>query len=237
MIIDKKKINHLGIIMDGNRRWAAKKNLPLLDGYKAGVKIAEQTVEFAILNQISNLTLYTMSAENLKRPKDQLSYLFSTLENYLLKDKNVLKDKKVRLQVVGDIEKLPQSLQKAINQAEEESKNNTQLNLYLAINYGGRQEILDACKKMLSSKIKADELNAEEFERYLYAPQMPDLDYVIRTGDNERISDFLLWKISYAELCFLKVLWPDVTKKHLKEAIGNFQNRSRTFGVNSVCKV
>ncbi len=222
--------------MDGNRRWAAKQNLPLLEGYKAGVKIAEQTVEIAILHKIPNLTLYTISADNLKRPKEQLSYLYGTLENYLLKDKNVLKEKNVRLRVVGDIDQLPESLQKAISQAEEESKNNTQLNLYLAVNYGGRKEILDACKKMLSSKVKAEELTAQEFERHLYAPQMPDLDYVIRTGDNERISDFLLWKISYAELCFLKVLWPDITKKHLKAAINNFHNRSRTFGINSACK-
>ena len=234
---DINKINHLGVIMDGNRRWAAKKNLPLLEGYKTGVKIAEQTVELVILNKIPNLTLYTISADNLKRPQEQVQYIFNLLENYLLKDKHILKDKNVRLQVVGDKKSLPNSLQDAIRIAEEESQNNTHLNLYLAVNYGGRQEILDACKKMLTNEIKEDQINLENFSKYLYAPQMPNLDYVIRTGDSERISDFLLWKISYAELCFLKVLWPDITKRHIKAAIENFQNRPRTFGTNSACKI
>ncbi len=223
--------------MDGNRRWASKNNLHWIEGYKTGVKVAEQAVELAIDSKIPNLTLYTMSADNLNRPKEQVSFLFNLLKSYLLKNQNILKDKNVCLKVIGSEESLPKSLIKAMHQAEEESKDNAQLNLYLAVNYGGRQEILDACKKLVANNLQGEQINTETFEKCLYAPEMPNLDYVIRTGNSERISDFLLWKISYSELYFLKALWPDVTKKHLKTAIESFQTRSRTFGKSQICKI
>jgi undecaprenyl diphosphate synthase len=224
------KLMHLGIIMDGNRRWAARHRLDILEGYIHGAESAKKVINFALERQIPNLTLYTLSSENLQRPKAQVEFLFGVFEKYLLEHYLELQRKGVSLKIIGETDCLPESLKGAIRSATEQKLPKVNLSLYVAFNYGGKQEILRACSLALQESQSAS-LSMENIEKHLYAPEMPDLDLVIRTGGSCRISNFLLWKIAYSELCFLDVLWPDISTMHLERAMENFQSSKRTLGV------
>lgn len=226
------KLMHLGIIMDGNRRWALRNRLNVLEGYIRGVESAKRVVNFALERNIPNLTLYTLSSENLQRPKEQVEFLFGVFEKYLLEHYLEFQRKGVSLKIIGETSCLPESLKKAIKVATENKLLKVNLSLYVAFNYGGKQEILRACALALEeSKSEGLPMQETNIEKHLYAPEMPDLDLVIRTGGTCRISNFLLWKIAYSELCFLDVLWPDISADHLDRALEKFKSSRRTLGV------
>lgn len=216
--------------MDGNRRWAIKNSRNLLEGYEKGSQVAEKVVSFAIREKIPHLTLYAFSAENLNRPKDQVEFILNKFEEYLINKHEKLKKKGARIRVVGDITSMPSSLRQAIDLASSPPSCAPKLNLYIAFNYGGKQEILRACKLATLALKDGEEITKDKIEEHLYAPEMPDLDLVIRTGGVSRISNFLLWKIAYSELYFLDTLWPEVKIEHLLAAISKFKNSKRTLG-------
>lgn len=207
-----------------------KNRVDVLEGYVKGAEVARNVVDFALKAKIPNLTLYTLSTENLSRPKAQIDFLFGIFEKCLIEQQAKLKTDGVSIKVIGDIECLPASLKKAIQVATEPGAQDPKLHLYVAFNYGGRQEILRAHSLALEASRKG-ETQSGNIEKHLYAPEMPDLDLVIRTGGTRRISNFLLWKIAYSELCFLDVLWPDTKLEDLIGAIEKFQASTRTLGV------
>lgn len=222
---------HVAIIMDGNGRWARKRGLPRLAGHKAGAKIVRMVVRAADSLKIKVLTLYAFSEENWQRPKREVSGLMRLLQNSIKKEVPELEQNKVRLQFLGRREKLSPNLQEEMRRAEARLKDNPGLILNIAINYGSRQEVVSAVKKIVNeSKIKIDNLDEAVFNNYLYTANLPDPDLLIRTGGEFRVSNFLLWQIAYSELWFTPVFWPDFKKSHFLQAIIDFQKRERRFG-------
>ncbi len=219
---------HIGIIMDGNGRWAQKHNLPRIFGHREGLKTVRRIVEISAKLGIRCLSLYAFSTENWNRPKDEIESLFSLLRNYIKLEKKMLKKNNIKLIVSGDISKLDEKTKILLQNLIEELRNNNGLILNLCINYGGRQEIITAVNKILSSEIKR--INEEEFKNFLYTKNLPELDFLIRTSGELRISNFMLWQIAYTELYFTKTLWPDFTPKEFVLAIKEFQLRERRFG-------
>ncbi|MCM8790534.1 MAG: isoprenyl transferase [Candidatus Omnitrophica bacterium] len=225
---------HVAIIMDGNGRWAAKRGLPRIAGHRAGVKAVREAVDAARELGIKYITLYTFSTENWKRPRSEISALFRLLEDYLDKESGKLDENNIRLNVIGRMEGLPEQLKAKLLRAMDRTKDNVALVLNLALNYGGRAEIVDAVRAIADEatkgKIQADDIDEERFSRYLYTAGMPDPELVIRTSGEFRISNFLLWQLSYAEIYILKKLWPDFRKEDFKRAISEYQSRERRFG-------
>lgn len=225
---------HVAIIMDGNGRWARKRGLPRLAGHKAGAKIVRMVVRAADSLKIKVLTLYAFSEENWQRPKREVSGLMRLLQNSIKKEVPELEQNKVRLQFLGRREKLSPNLQEEMRRAEARLKDNPGLILNIAINYGSRQEVVSAVKKIVNeSKIKIDNLDEAVFNNYLYTANLPDPDLLIRTGGEFRVSNFLLWQIAYSELWFTPVFWPDFKKSHFLQAIIDFQKRERRFGATN----
>ncbi|MFQ6083121.1 MAG: isoprenyl transferase [Candidatus Aminicenantia bacterium] len=225
--------NHIAIIMDGNGRWARERNLPRVKGHEEGINSVREIVETCARLGIKILTLYAFSKENWKRPKSEINTLWKLLENYLRKDSNLLIKNKLSLKVIGDIEELPSSVQRELVRVMNMTKNNDRLKLILALNYGGRAEIIDAIKKLfedVQNGFDIESLNETNFSKYLYTSRFPDPDLVIRTSGEMRVSNFLLWQIAYSEIWITPVLWPDFRKKHLLEAIIDYQKRERRFG-------
>jgi len=226
--------NHIAIIMDGNGRWAKSKGLPRFAGHQAGVESVRDIVRACVQIGVKNLTLYTFSTENWKRPKDEVSTLMRLLVKTLQKELDDLHKNDVRIMMIGDMSALPPDVQKQLNDAIEKTKNNKSLNLVLALSYSGRWEILESIKTVIrevqSGKMPADELNAELFSSYLNTKNIPDPDLVIRTSGEFRVSNFLLWQIAYSEFYISETLWPAFKRKHLYEAIRDFQKRERRFG-------
>jgi undecaprenyl diphosphate synthase len=227
--------SHIAIIMDGNGRWAIQNGLSArVLGHEAGAKrVREITTECARLG-VKRLTLYAFSSENWKRPKAEIDFLMGLLRRYLTQEENEIMQNNIRLKSIGRIQQLPQDVVHLLKGLEEKSSKNTGMVLSLALNYGGRAEIVDATKALLrdiSSGLKnISEITEELFSQYLYDPQAADPDLLIRTGGNMRISNFLLWQLSYTEIWVTPVLWPDFTKEHLHEAIRDFSRRVRRFG-------
>ncbi|RKZ26474.1 isoprenyl transferase [bacterium] len=219
---------HIAIIMDGNGRWARKRGLPRIFGHRAGVKAVRRTIKACIDLGVEYLTLYTFSKENWARPREEVEGLMFLLKEVIRKEIKELMDYNGKVRFIGRISELPDYVQEEIKFAAEKTKNNTGLNLIIALNYGGRAEIVDAVKKMIEDGVK--EIDEDKFRKYLYAPDIPDPDLVIRTSGEMRISNFLLWEIAYSELWITKVLWPDFRKKHLMEAIESYNRRERRFG-------
>jgi undecaprenyl diphosphate synthase len=225
---------HVAIIMDGNGRWAKARGLPRVYGHKKGVETARKIV---LKNQeigIKYLSLFTFSKENWQRPEAEIQALFQLLEEYLLKELPTMKEKGIRLRVMGDKEDLPENLQEVIDLAEKETRANEKLNLILALSYGGRAEILRATRK-LAERIKKGDLPSEViseelFRQFFYLPDVPDPDLLIRTGGEMRISNFYLFQLAYTELYFTPVLWPDFTEDEYLKALLDFQRRERRFG-------
>ena len=219
---------HIGIIMDGNGRWATSQNIERLSGHIQGVETVKTIVEACVRLEIPYLTLYTFSKENWQRPKDEVSSLMSLLSSSLRNELEKLNRNNIALKIVGKLEDLPAELQALIMDTIESTKNNTGLVLTLALSYGGRQEIVDAINKIITSDNKY--INEEIFQNYLYAPTMPDPDLIIRTGGENRLSNFLLWQSAYSEIHISKKNWPEFAEDDLISALNDFGQRKRKYG-------
>jgi undecaprenyl diphosphate synthase len=222
---------HVAVIMDGNGRWAKKKNLPRVEGHRAGAKSVREAVETSARIGIKFLTLYAFSKENWKRPKREVKTLWKLLEDYLRKEDKVLVKNQFRLIVIGQREAIPVSVRKELERVEELTKEFNRLTIILALNYGGRDEIVDAVKRIARDKdCDIETLDEEKFSHYLYTNHIPDPDLLIRTSGELRVSNFLLWQIAYSEIWITPVLWPDFRKKQLLQALVDYQKRERRFG-------
>ena len=228
---------HLAIIMDGNGRWAKKQGYLRAFGHETGTKSVKITVESAAELGIKNLTLYAFSTENWKRPKLEINTLMKILINSLKDELNTLQKNNIKLNTIGNIEKLPKSAQKELLEVIDKTKLNTRMTLTLALSYGSREELVSAikiiCSKVKNNIISPDAIDELIINQHLYTQNLPDVDLLIRTSGEQRISNFMLWQIAYAELYFTDVLWPDFTQQHLYEAIISFQQRERRFGKTS----
>lgn len=232
---DLKKVpEHVAIILDGNGRWAKKRLLPRNAGHMQGSKVVEQICEDAHNLGIKYLTVYAFSTENWKRPKDEVDALMKLLDRYLKNCIERSSRNNMRVRVLGDISTLSQKLQDKIIELEAKSKNNTGLNFQVALNYGGRDEMLRAVRKCAEEcaggRIKPADIDEAYFDGMLDTADIPDPDLLIRTSGEQRISNFLLWQLAYTEFYFTDVLWPDFNKKELKKAIEYYENRDRRFG-------
>ena len=225
---------HIAIILDGNGRWAKKRGLPRSAGHSMGAKNLENVVRYLKDTSVRYLTVYAFSTENWKRPKDEVDDLMALLEKYLRNYDELLGGEDVRLKIIGRKEGLSDTLIDLINEVEEKSKNRKQLTVSIALNYGGRQEICDAAKKIAedvkSGKIDVSDIDENLFNDYIYTKNIPDPDLIIRPSGEERLSNFLLWQCAYSEFWFSNVCWPDFTPDKLEGAVADFQKRSRRFG-------
>lgn len=228
---------HLAIIMDGNGRWAKQKGMLRAFGHENGTKAVRTTVETCAKLGIENLTLYAFSTENWKRPKLEVDTLMKLLINSLKNELKTLTENNIKLNTIGNFEKLPASAQKELSQVISKTKDNTRMTLTLALSYGSREEIVSAIKSISSivknNIISIDAIDESIINQHLYTQNLPDVDLLIRTSGEHRISNFLLWQIAYAELYFTDVLWPDFREKDLYEAIISYQKRERRFGKTS----
>ncbi|MBI4845344.1 MAG: isoprenyl transferase [Candidatus Omnitrophica bacterium] len=231
----KEKIpEHIAIIMDGNGRWANKKGLPRIAGHRQGAKVIKSIVKQADAVGVKFLTLYTFSTENWKRPQAEVNFLMQLLSVYLKKELNHLKGKNVRFLTIGMIEALPKLARDILNKAKLETRENTGLTLILALNYGARSEILQAAlslhEDIEKGKIDKKSVSEMDFSKYLYTSGIPDPELLIRTSGEKRLSNFLLWQLSYSEIYITDRFWPDFDKDEFNRAIEDFQNRKRRFG-------
>lgn len=233
--IDLEKLpKHIGIIMDGNGRWATQKGLIRTSGHSAGVNTLKEIIEIANNINLEILTVYAFSTENWKRPKLEIDFLMNLFSTFLAKELPNLMKENIRLKFIGKIENLPNDLPKELVEAEALTKNNTGLLLVVAVNYGGKDEILSAIKNIAKlykeSKINIEDINEDLLEKNLYTEKIPPVDLMIRTSGDMRLSNFLLWQSAYAELWFTDVNWPDFTKEDFLKAIIDYQRRDRRFG-------
>ncbi len=230
--------NHVAIIMDGNGRWAKQRNQLRAIGHRAGLSAVRKIVSYAANNGIKVLTLYAFSSENWKRPEAEVSALMSLFMYTLKREVKRLNRNNVRLNIIGDISRFSDQLQKLIIQAQQQTENNTGLVLNVAANYGGRWDIVQSAQKMaekvVNGEISINDITEETFCSELCLNQFPAVDLVIRTGGEYRISNYLLWQIAYAELYFTDVLWPDFDQTSFAEAIATFNRRERRFGRVSI---
>ena len=229
--------NHIAVIMDGNGRWAKKKGKERIQGHKKGILSVRKLVEEASKINISYLTLFAFSTENWKRPKNEVSTLMDLIVLSLDKELKTIIDNKIKLNAIGDINSLPKEVKKKLKETIEKTKNNKKLTLTIAINYGGKEEITNAVNtiinKVKKNIILEEKVDEELINTHLYSNNLPDVDLLIRTSGEKRISNFLLWKISYAELYFTNILWPEFSKNDFNKAINNYQKRERRFGKTS----
>ena len=238
MEIDHKNIpKHIAVIMDGNGRWEKKKGKNRLFGHQNGVKALKKLIEESARLNISYLTLFAFSTENWKRPKKEISTIMRLIVLVLKKELKTMMDNKIKLETIGDLEKLPENVKSNLIKTVNKTKNNNKLTLTVAINYGGKEDISNAFKLLLE-KVKNNIISPKKIDEliinnHLYTRNLPDVDLLIRTSGEQRISNFLLWKIAYAELYFSNVLWPDFNEKCLHDAIISYQNRERRFGKTS----
>lgn len=236
--IDANKVpSHVAVIMDGNGRWAKQKGKPRVFGHKNGVKAVRTTIDAAGTAGVKALTLFAFSTENWNRPKAEVKTLMTLLLTSLKKEAKELDKNNIKLQVIGNLESLPASVLKGLNKVINQTKDNDALTLTIALSYGSREEIVNAVKN-ISKKIVNKELSVEEIDEnilnnHLYTFTLPDVDLMIRTSGEKRISNFLLWQIAYAELHFTDVLWPDFSKDDFYNAILEYQNRERRYGKTS----
>lgn len=219
---------HIAIIMDGNRRWAKKKHLPKLMGHRAGIDSITQILEECLKIGIPVITIYAFSTENWTRPKEEVDALMSYIEEYIDKELNNLTSKGIRLNCLGRINGLPGAVRAKLERAAESTKGNSRLIFNVALNYGARSEIVDAVKSIIEKGRR--DIDEKNFGDFLYTKGMPDPDLLIRTSGEQRISNFLLWQISYSELYFTKKMWPDFKRSDLRKAVRSFQTRQRRFG-------
>ena len=220
-------IKHVAIIMDGNGRWGVKHKQSRNAGHRAGLNTVDLIINHCINHKIKFLTLYTFSSENWKRPKIEIAFLFKLLENFLQKKINKIIEKDIKLKFIGELNKLPTKLQKLIKLSEKKTFNKKTLQVNIALNYGSKIELINTIKKIKQKKIKINEKN---IDNNLYTKHLPNPDILIRTGDTHRLSNFLLWQLSYTEIFFEKKLWPDFKGKDFNKIINKFQSIKRNFG-------
>lgn len=227
------RIDHLAIIMDGNGRWAKRQGMSRLKGHEAGAQAARRIVEAVKERNISYLTLYAFSSENWNRPKEEVKGLFRLLEGFIDREINRLRESGVCLHVIGDISKFPSALQEKVMMAVGETAQNSDIHLSVALNYGGRDEIIRAVRTIIHDGLTEGGISQDIFAGYLDTSFMPDPDLLIRTGGEWRISNFLLWQLAYTEIFFTDTLWPDFDERSLDSALKWFAARERRFGMTS----
>lgn len=220
-------IKHVAIIMDGNGRWGVKHKQSRNAGHRAGLNTVDLIINHCINHKIKFLTLYTFSSENWKRPKNEIVFLFKLLENFLQKKINKIIEKNIKLKFIGELNKLPPKLQKTIKLSEKKTFNKKTLQVNIALNYGSKIELINSIKKIRQKKIIINEKN---IDNNLYTKHLPNPDILIRTGNTHRLSNFLLWQLSYTEIFFEKKLWPDFTAKDFDKIMNKFKNIKRNFG-------
>jgi undecaprenyl diphosphate synthase len=221
---------HVAIIMDGNGRWAAQRHLPRVEGHRAGIEAVRDTVETAARLGIRVLTLYAFSVENWKRPRAEVSTLMLLLKRYLRSELSTLLRNDIRFSVIGRIEELAPDIQAELREAIARTASNRGMLFNIALNYGGRAEIVDAARRAIESGVRPEELDEARFASYLYTAGQPDPDLMIRTSGEMRVSNYLLWQIAYAEIYVTDTLWPDFRRRHLIDAVLAYQKRERRYG-------
>ena len=230
-------LNHVAIIMDGNGRWAKQKGENRLFGHKNGIKSVQKIVEYATKIEIKNLTLYAFSTENWNRPKKEIETLMSILIDTLRKEINKMVENNVQFKCIGDISQLPDNVVKELEETIKKTRKNNGLVLTLALNYGFKKELIYAIKnlalKVKKNLISIDDIDEKIINNHLYSGELPSVDLLIRTSGEQRISNFLLWQVSYAELFFSEVFWPDFDEINFEKAINNYKKRERRFGKTS----
>jgi len=230
--IDKKRLpGHVVIIMDGNGRWAERKNLSRISGHKEGIKSASSIVRAGREIGLKYITLFAFSAQNWNRPKKEVLALMELLKQYLVQEGERLLDQDIRLNAIGRLNQLPGDVYGTLESIIDKTKNCKSMTLTLALSYGSREEIVDTVKTLIQNGIKPEEIDEETISRNLYTADIPDPDLLIRTSGEMRISNFLLWQLAYTEIYVTKTLWPNFRKRHLVRAIQNYQNRERRFGL------
>ncbi len=229
-----KRPRHIAIIMDGNGRWATQQGLPRVLGHRAGVEAVRRMVEVCTEQGIEALTLYAFSCENWERPSDEIHDLMRLLDEFIEVELPMLQKNRIRLRAIGRLEMLPASTLTHLKQAIAQTSRNNGLNLILALSYGARQEIIDACRRIAQSvrdgKLTSEQIDEETIASHLYTAGLPDPDLLIRTSGEQRLSNFLLWQMSYTELYLTHKLWPDFSKADFMEALAEYDRRDRRFG-------
>jgi len=229
-----KRPRHIAVIMDGNGRWAQRQGLPRIEGHRRGATSVRRTVEECIRLGIGQLTLYCLSSENWKRPREELDFLMHLLEQYMIEERASLVRQNIRVSTIGRREGIPESALREMDKTIEVSRENTGLHLCLAINYGGRAELVDAvqaiARQVRDGQLTPEAITEATISSHLYTAGMPDPDLLIRTANEMRVSNYLLWQISYAELWVTDAFWPEFSEEHLREAIRSFASRDRRFG-------
>ena len=220
-------VKHVAIIMDGNGRWGIKNRNSRNAGHRAGLNSVEVVINECLESNIKYLTLYTFSKENWKRPKNEINFLFNLLENFLINKIDKLIKKNIKLKFIGEIHKLPSKLKKLIRSSEKKTSKNLDLHVNVALNYGSKSEIINSIKIINKKKMKFNEIN---INKNLFTKDMPDPDILIRTGNTQRLSNFMLWQIAYTEIFFEKKLWPDFNLNDFRKIISKFKLLKRNFG-------
>jgi len=221
---------HIAVIMDGNGRWAAQRHLPRVEGHRAGINAVRDVVEISARLGIRVLTLYAFSVENWKRPPSEISVLMALLKRYLRLELQTLVDHNICFRVIGRQDELAEDVRRQLRLGQERTARNTGMLFNIALNYGGRAEIVDAARRLIAAGVGADELDERRFAEFLYTAGQPDPDLLIRTSGEMRVSNFLLWQIAYSEIWVTPTLWPDFRAGHLLEAIVAYQKRERRYG-------
>jgi undecaprenyl diphosphate synthase len=221
---------HVAVIMDGNGRWAAQRHLPRVEGHRAGIESVRDTVETGARLGIDVLTLYAFSVENWKRPASEVGTLMGLLKRYLRSELHTLLDNNIRFHVIGRMEELSADVREELQIATQRTATNSGMCFNIALNYGGRTEILDAVKRAIDEGLPPQDVTEESFSNLLYTAGLPDPDLLIRTSGEMRVSNFLLWQIAYAEIYVTDTLWPDFRRRHLLEAVLAYQKRERRYG-------
>jgi undecaprenyl diphosphate synthase len=221
---------HVAFILDGNGRWAAKRGLPRLEGHRAGVKNIRRIIRYLNERGVGYVTLYAFSTENWNRPEDEVNGIFSLLVKMVGRETRELHKNGIRIRHIGRLKGLPESVQKSLGKAIKLTENNRGMTLGVALNYGGRAEILDAIRHIAAEKIAPGDIDENLFGRYLYTEGFPDVDLIIRTSGEMRTSNFLIWQSAYSEFYFTPVLWPDFDEKELEKALLAYSRRQRRFG-------
>src|SRR5688572_31634945 len=234
MLIDQVNFERLpvdiAVIMDGNGRWAAQRHLPRVEGHRAGIDAVRDTVESAARLGIRVLTLYAFSVENWKRPADEVGTLMLLLKRYLRSELNTLLKNDIRFRVIGRMEELAADIQDELRVAIDRTSKNAGMLFNIALNYGGRAEIVDAARRAIEAGVRPEDLDEQRFASFLYTAGQPDPDLLIRTSGEMRVSNFLLWQIAYSEIYVTDTLWPDFRRRHLIEAVLAYQKRERRYG-------
>jgi undecaprenyl diphosphate synthase len=221
---------HIGYIVDGNRRWAKKHGLPAYEGHLAGYNVVKDVAKATFEAGVKFMSVYSFSTENWKRSENEVKRIMGLLLKLLTSDIHIFEENNIKLKILGSREKLSERILTAIDDAETRTANNTAGTLAICFNYGGQLEIADALKKIIQSGVASDDITTELIEQNLYAPEIPPIDLVVRTSGEQRISNFMLWRIAYSEVMFINTLWPDIVYDDITNIIKEYNKRSRRFG-------